>query len=165
MGFTCTLCGERHETELRDVRLTLPDPVFRLDEAERERTAWVSEDSSVLRDGDIDRHFVRGLLEVPILGASEYFGYGVWVEVERDDFSRLGELWHDPDGWRHEPFDGALANELAPYDDTVGLPVRLRLRDVRLLPLVELAGPHPLARDQRDGITDHRAHELAAVAV
>jgi hypothetical protein len=164
VGFVCSVCGEAHAGELRDVRLTLPDPVYELDEEERARRSWVGEDSSLLRDGDRDRHFVRGLLELPIAGEDEYFGYGVWVEVAPDDFDLLGRLWHDPEGWRHEPFEARLANELLPYRATVGLPLRLRLREVDVLPLVELEDSgHPLALDQRAGISGHHAHELAAV--
>ena len=163
MGYTCTVCGAYHDSEVRDIRMTLPDPVFQLDEEEREARAWVGEDSSVLRDDEGERYFVRGLLELPLRNADDRFAYGVWVEVGGEDFSALGELWRDPDGQRHEPFAGTLANELAPYRDTVGLPVGLSLREVELLPRVELvAGEHPLAHDQRAGISDHHAHELGA---
>jgi hypothetical protein len=164
VSFTCSVCGEVHDGEVRDIRLTLPDPVFRLDEEERARRAFVGEDSSILHEPGGDRHFVRGLLELPIRGADGYFGYGSCVEVEAEDFAALGELWHDPDGWRHEPFAGLLANELSPYRGTVGLPLRLRLRDVSLLPLIELeAGEHPLVSDQGEGISLRDAHDLAAV--
>ena len=91
------------------------------------------------------------------------FAYGVWVEVDRENFTTLGELWRDPDGHRHEPFEGTLANELTPYRGTVGLPVGLSLREVDLLPRVDLAAAeHPLVHDQRAGISDHHAHELGA---
>ena len=50
MGYTCTVCGAYHDSEVRDIRMTLPDPVFQLDEEEREVRAWVGEDSSVLRE-------------------------------------------------------------------------------------------------------------------
>ena len=60
---------------------------------------------------------------------------------------------------------GTLANELSPYCATEGLSVRLRLRDVSLLPLVELEdGEHELVRAQRNGISSHRAHQLAATS-
>ncbi len=40
--------------------------------------------------------------------------------------------------------------------------MRIRLRDVRLLPLVELdETDHELVRAQRNGISAHRAHQLA----
>jgi hypothetical protein len=163
MGYTCSVCGAYHDGELRDIRMTLPEAVFRLEQREREERAWVGEDSSVLRDGDGERYFVRGLLELPLRNVDDRFAYGVWVEVGAEEFSALGKLWHDPDGHRHEPFAGTLANELMPYRDTVGLPVDLRLRDVRVLPLVELSfGEHPLVRDQHAGISDHHAHELGA---
>jgi hypothetical protein len=140
----------------------LPDPIFQLDEEERELRARVGDDSAVLNVPGGDRFFVRGLLELPIEGGEGYFGYGSWVEVSAEDFAALGELWHDEEGWRSEPFAGTLANELAPYFATVDLPLVIRLRDVQLLPLLELAeANHELVRAQRYGISRHRAHELA----
>jgi hypothetical protein len=143
--------------------MSLPEPVFVLGEAEREQRAEVGDDSAVLRDPGGDRFFVRSLLELPIDGEEGYFGYGTWIEVSPEAFEALGELWHDVEGWRSQPFAGALANELAPYEGTEGLPVAIRLREVSLLPLVELDEvDHELVRAQRDGISPHRAHELAA---
>jgi hypothetical protein len=147
--------------------MALPEPIYALGDAERALRASVGDDSAVLRDlggrRGGDRYFVRALLELPIEAEDAYFGYGVWVEVSERDFELLAELWHDDEGWRHEPVEARLANELSPYAATEGLPVRIRLRDVQLLPLVELGGAgHELVEDQREGITLHRAHELAA---
>ncbi len=159
MGFACDVCGEKHAGETRDIRMGLPHPIFLLDETEREHRSWVGEDSAIL---DGERFFVRALLELPIAGEEGYFGYGAWVEVTEPDFARLGELWQDEDGWRSEPLAGMLANELSPYAFTEGLPVQIRLRDVQLLPAVELEdGEHELVRAQRHGISPHRAHQLA----
>jgi hypothetical protein len=163
VGFACAVCGETHAGETRDIRMGLPQPIFLLDEEERERRSWVGEDSAIL---DGERFFVRALVELPIAGEEGYFGYGAWIEVSEPDYAALVELWHDEDGWRSEPFPGTLANELSPYAFTDGLPVRLRLRDFRLLPLVELEdGEHELVRAQRHGISPHRAHQLAATVV
>ncbi len=160
MPFTCEVCGEAHAGELRDLRLGLPQPLCLLDEDERARRAYVEDDFAVL---DEKRYFVRALVELPIYGEDGYFGYGAWVEVSRDDVAALGELWHDEEGWRSDPFAGTLANELSPYAFTEGLPVRIRLRDVTLLPVAELEdGEHELVRAQRNGISRHRAHDLAA---
>jgi len=163
VAFTCEVCGEAHAGALRDIRMGLPDPIFRLDEPERERQAWVGEDSAMLTDRRGERFFVRGLLELPVHGEDGYFGYGSWIEVTRDDYATLGDLWNDEEGWRSEPFRGTLANELSPYAFTEGLPVRIRLREVQSLPLVELDdADHELVRAQRHGISRHRAHDLAA---
>jgi hypothetical protein len=143
--------------------MALPQPIFLLDEDEREHRAWVGEDAAIL---DGERFFVRALLELPIAGEEAYFGYGAWIEVSEADFAALVELWRDQDGWRSEPLAGTLANELSPYAFTEDLPVQIRLRDVELLPLVELEdGEHELVRAQRYGISPHRAHQLAATRV
>jgi hypothetical protein len=160
VSFTCEVCGEAHAGELRDIRLGLPQPIFLLDEEERRSRAYVEDDFAVLDD---QRYFVRALVELPIYGEDGYFGYGAWVEVTKDDVTALGELWHDEEGWRSDTFPGTLANELSPYAFTEGLPVRIRLREVNLLPLIELEdADHELVRAQRNGISSHRAHDLAA---
>ncbi len=163
MAFTCDVCGEKHAGETRDIRMGLPQPIFLLDEEERRSRAYVEEDFAVLHAERGDRYFVRALLELPIDGEDGYFGYGAWIEVSEADVAALGELWDDEEGERAEPFAGALANELSPYAFTEGLPVRIRMRDVQLLPVVELQdGEHELVRAQRHGISPHRAHQLAA---
>jgi hypothetical protein len=163
VGFTCDVCGETHAGETRDIRMGLPQPIFLLDDDERERRSLVSDDSAVLHGKTGDRFFVRALLELPIAGEDGYFGYGAWIEVSEPNFAALRELWDDDDGWRSEPVAGTLANELSPYAFTEGLSVQIRLRDVELLPLVELEdGEHELVRAQRYGISPHRAHQLAA---
>src|SRR5918994_647663 len=166
MGFTCAVCGETHAGETRDIRLGLPQPIFLLDEDERERRAYVEEDFAVLRGENGDRYFVRALLELPIDGEDGYFGYGSWIEVSEADAVELGELWNDEQGQWSRSFSGTLANELSPYAFTEGLPVNIRLREVQLLPLVDLEdGEHELVRAQRQGISAHRAHQLAATVV
>ena len=162
MGFTCVVCGETHAGDTRDIRLGLPQGIFLLDEEERRRRAYVEDDFAVLQGEDADRYYVRALLELPVDGEDGYFGYSAWVEVSKEDVAVLGELWHDEEGWRRGPFAGTLANELHPYAFTEGLPVQLKLREVSLLPLVELGETdHELVRAQRNGISQHRAHQLA----
>ena len=163
MAFTCDVCGEKHAGETRDIRMGLPQPIFLLEEDERERRARVADDSAVLQGDAGERFFVRALLELPIAGEDGYFGYGAWIEVTEPDFATLGELWDDEAGWRSDPVAGTLANELSPYAFTEGLRLQIRLREVDLLPLVELEdGEHELVRAQRYGISPHRAHQLAA---
>jgi hypothetical protein len=163
VSFTCDVCGETHAGETRDIRMGLPQPIFLLDEEERSRQAYVEEDFAVLHTDKGDRYFVRALVELPISGEDGYFGYGSWVEVSAEDVAVLGELWHDAEGERAGPFSGTIANELSPYAFTEGLPVRIRLRDVQLLPVAELEeANHELVRAQRHGISRHRAHQLAA---
>jgi hypothetical protein len=160
VGFVCSVCGEHHAGRLLDIRVSLPDVIHALSEEERERRTWLADDFAVLDD---DLFFVRGLLELPIPTLESRFAYGVWIQVAQRDFTFLMEHWDDPAQLRFAPTDGTLANELGPYVATAGLPARLQPISPDLLPLVEvLAADHPLALDQRRGISESRSDELAA---
>ena len=166
MGFTCAVCGRFHEEEPRDIRMRYPEPVARLSADERRRAVVAGDDFCTYVDRDRrSRHFARGLLEIPIPEEASYFGYGAWVELDEAEISRLAELWRDPEGSVEPPFRGRLANELAPYVGTEGLPASLRLREVETLPLIELDGAHELAVDAREGVGVARAQRLAHVVL
>jgi hypothetical protein len=164
VAFVCSVCGEQHDEPMLDIRMGLPEAVFELSDEEREERAEIAEDSGIFRSAAGREHYyVRGLLEIPIPSLERYFGYGAWIEVDAASYDRLGELWNDEQGREEPPFAGKLANELAPYEETVGLPVMIQLREVDLLPTVELVETdHPLRADQRAGISEARAHELAS---
>ena len=164
MGFVCSVCGEFHDELLLDIRMGLPEPVFELSEEERADRAEFGEDSGIFRAPDGREHYyVRALLQIPVPALDRYFGYGTWVEVDGESFDRLGELWDDEAGIDEPPFSGRLANELAPYEETFGLPVMLKLREVDLLPTLELVETdHPLRGDQQRGISESRAQELSS---
>lgn len=161
MGFVCSVCGEFHADRMLDIRLSLPEPIFALDDDERRARAWLADDFAVL---DESRFFVRGLLELPIPELETRFGYGTWVEVSGDEFRQLLEHWQDPD--QFPPVEGTLANELAPYRGTEGLRATLRPVSVDSLPSVTLDdAAHPLVGDQQDGISADRSDELAATVL
>jgi hypothetical protein len=164
VGFVCSVCGEHHEELMLDIRMGLPEAVFELTDTERQQRAEIADDSGILHSAEGEEHYyVRGLLEIPIPSLDRYFGYGAWIEVDAQSYDRLGELWNDERGQDEPPFAGKLANELAPYEGTVDLPVMIQLREVELLPTVELVETdHPLRADQRTGISEARAHELAS---
>ena len=166
MSWTCTVCGEVHDEELRDIRAGLPDAVYELDEDERRRRADFGDDFGLLADAGTTRHFVRGLLHLSIDGPGAEFSYGVWVEVDEPGFRLLEERWHDPDGSECGPVFGVLANELKPFSDTLGLPIALQLRDVRILPAaIVLTDDHELGRAQRESISEGDADRLAETAL
>ena len=162
MGFTCEVCGRRHDGVRRDVRARWPEPVFRLSEEERSEKTDFGEDLGWFQDDGVVHHYVRGVVAIPIVGADEDFRFGAWIEVSRESWAELAERWGERGDGR-SGYEGVLANELAPYSGTEGLSVRLRPNpNERLLPLVELRDTrHPLGRDQAAGVSTVRAHELA----
>lgn len=87
-----------------DFGFAKPDELAALGDDPRVRTS-----QSFARLGD-DRFFVRVLLEVEV----EYYGtwsVGTWVEVSKEDSSRIGDVW-DHEGYRGLRFAGTLANDL-----------------------------------------------------
>jgi hypothetical protein len=158
VGFVCSVCGEFHEERMLDVRLGLPEPIFLLDEDERESRTWLADDFASL---DAVRYFVRGLLEIPIPELGTAFGYGTWIEVDRSDFEHMLENWDSPA--QFAPVEGVLANALEPYPATIGLRAVMTPTSIETLPSVELVdAPNELVRDQRNGISVAKSDTLAA---
>jgi hypothetical protein len=64
------------------------------------------------------------------------------------------------------PFFGWLNSWLKPYPDTTNLKTRVHLRDDRMRPYIELEPTeHPLAVEQRDGISKERIAQIYALMV
>ena len=90
------------------------------------------------------------------------FGWGVWAEVDETDFRLLVETLEDPLRAEQAPVRGHLDADL-PYDvPTRGLPVLLHqnppgeVNDIT----ISGAGEHPVAVEQRNGITETRVAEI-----
>jgi hypothetical protein len=162
LSWTCSVCGEQHDEQLRDIRAGLPEPVFELSEAERAKRTEIGDDwCRFVDERRRTRFYVRGVLHLPLKRSREDFRFGVWVEIGEADFYTLGELWHDEEGVTR-PFFGRLANELNLYPGTLDLPVALQLRAEPHLPAaILLDADHPIVADQRNGIDAARAQELA----
>ena len=156
-GFYCEVCGERHEGLQKDKGFRLPDDVFALDYIESYTRTRNNNDFCTL---DESRHFLRALMEVPLSYTNEYFGWGFWVEVDRESLELALATW---DGGADETgeFMGKLANDLPCYESLAGEPVWVKLYDNHrpLLRFPEKA-THQLAEEQREGISLERHHEL-----
>ncbi|MEU3448622.1 DUF2199 domain-containing protein [Streptomyces thermolilacinus] len=109
-------------------------------------------------------YFVKGLIEIPVIGGDQVFSWGVWVSLSRRNFSRAADLWDTPGRESEEPYFGWLTTELPVYSpSTLNLRTNLHTRPVGRRPLIELEPTdHPLAVEQRTGITMDRVREIAA---
>lgn len=153
MRFQCRVCGEVHEG-LADIGFEAPYYYYTVPERERDRRCRLTPDLCVI---DGEDHFVRGVLEIPIEGTAETFGWGVWSSVSERNFRRYERVFEDDDPARYGPFPGWLSSRIPGYDDTLSLVVRAHLGDARSRPRLELEPvDHPLARDQREGIDPDR---------
>ncbi|MEU3923530.1 DUF2199 domain-containing protein [Streptomyces sp. NPDC029004] len=108
-------------------------------------------------------HFVKGMIEIPIVGSEEVFSWGVWVSLSRENFSRSADLWETLGREAQKPYFGWLTTDLPVYSPTtLNLKTHVHTRPVGERPYVELEPTdHPLAVEQRAGITLDRVREIA----
>ncbi len=157
MRFTCSQCGQDHEG-FSDLAVDAPHYFYTVPEAERERRCRLGSDLCTIDDEDF---FIRGLLEIPILGTSGTFAYGIWTSVSETNFRRYVEIFDDPDQAREGPYFGWFSNKLPGYPDTLTLKLMAHLRDEKTRPCFTLEPTdHPLAVEQRQGITPARLQEI-----
>ncbi|GGZ07971.1 DUF2199 domain-containing protein [Streptomyces avidinii] len=112
-------------------------------------------------------YFVKGLVEIPVIGSDEMFSWAVWVSLSRENFSRAVDLWDTPGREFEEPYFGRLTTDLLAYTPTtLNLKTNLHTRPLGERPFVELEPTdHPLAVEQRTGITRDRVREIAAAVL
>ena len=155
MSYTCHTCGMRHD-ELPDIGADLPDPVLAIPEAERATRVKRTEETCIVDD---EHYFIRGVILIPLRGREDHFGFGVWVTQKKEHFETYVA---EPDTDTIGPFFGWLSNSLHFYTpDTFCLKTRAHFRGNGLRPSIELEPTdHPLAVDQREGITLEKAWEI-----
>lgn len=122
---------------------------------------FLSEDFCVL---DGQHFFVRAVLELPIIGVDgEQFGYGVWATLSRENFERYVETFDSGEQGGMGPWFGWFSNRLKGYPETLSLKCRVHPASGRQRPRIELEPTeHPLALEQRNGITFDRLLEIYA---
>ena len=106
--------------------------------------------------------FIRGNIEIPIIDSDEVFVWTVWVSLSETNFLRANDLLLTEGRESEEPYFGWLSTEISIYPTTVNLKTNVHTREVGLVPLIDLEPTdHPLAIEQRTGITMERVKEFA----
>jgi len=162
-AWTCACCGKQFDTLPLDWAFDAPGYWNDIPEAERAARGRLSSDFCVA-----DEHFfIRGCLQIPIIGSDDKLVWGVWVSQSAASFERAQQLFdRDPDP-DEEPRFGRLSNEIRVYQpSTLNLKANVHFQPHNSRPLIELEPTdHPLAIEQRNGITLERAQEIAAAAM
>lgn len=158
VGFQCSGCGEWHPELPFSYHSQAPAPW--VSELAEEEMSELGEEQCVIRN---EHFFVRGLIRIPIVDADQDFEWGVWTSLSRENFVRMSDLWHKPGRETEPPYFGWLSTALPIYEPpTLLLKTAVHTRPVGLRPLVELKpSDHPLATEQRTGITLARVRDLA----
>jgi len=157
LRFECSSCGEVHEG-MPDVAFEAPYYYYTVPAAERDARCDLGSDLCSIDD---EQFFIRGCLEIPVIGRDEVFSWGAWCSVSRENYARYVESWGDPMQSHRGPFFGWLSVALPTYPDTLLLKVMAHLRDHGVRPCFELEPTeHPLAVDQRRGISRERLQAI-----
>jgi hypothetical protein len=158
--WTCRCCGRQFDTLPLDFGCVAPDPWLQIPESERAERGKLNSDLCTI---DNKHNFVRWCLEVPIIGHDDCFVWGVWVSVSDASFARILELWDAPIIENEPPKFGWLCNNISLYPSTLNLKCQVHLRAGSDRPSIELEPTnHPLAIEQRQGISLSRIEEIAA---
>ena len=160
--FRCTSCGEEH-SGIPTFSWDYPIQYLDVPDGERERRVFLTSDTCVIDDAYF---FVRGCLEIPVHGSEDPFVWGVWVSLSERNFGIFQELLEVDHRSQSGPFVGWLCSPPSPYPDSCNLKTRVHLRDHGTRPFIELEPTeHPLAIEQREGITVERVAEMYELVV
>ncbi|MEK3983552.1 DUF2199 domain-containing protein [Paenibacillus sp. FSL K6-3166] len=112
---------------------------------------------------DEQHFFIRGHIEIPIIDSHEKFIWSVWASLSAENFLKSNELLLVEGREEEEPYFGWLSTELSIYPlTTLSLKTRVHTQEVGAVPLMELEQTdHPLAIEQREGISIERVKEIA----
>ncbi len=106
---------------------------------------------------DDEHFFVRGVIQVPIIGSDRTFDWGVWGSLSRANFETLLKL--DASGVRASlpPMFSWLNSKIPDYPDTLSLKMHAHIQEPGLRPHFDLETvDHPLSREFNHGILPER---------
>jgi hypothetical protein len=159
-AWTCHCCGKQFNGLPMDYGFDAPLYWHQIPEAERSDRARLDSDVCVIDGTDF---FIRGCIELPVVGLEQRFVWGAWVSLSRDSMDRAFELWNEPVILDEPPRFGWLSNEIRSYPSTLNLKTDVYFRGGNQRPVIGLwPVDHPLFVEQRDGMSIERVQEIAA---
>ncbi|MEM0966972.1 MAG: DUF2199 domain-containing protein [Verrucomicrobiota bacterium] len=147
------ICSETHD-ELPDIGSDAP--YYWCKEAEASDSSSLTEDLCIIEG---EEFFVRGVVEIPIQGTDDYFGWGVWVSLKKENF----EIYRDNyDSSKIGPFFGWFATEIDYFSvSTINLQTTVKFVGGGTRPRIFINEcDHKIRKDQRSGITFEEAWKI-----
>ena len=159
-GFICHTCGGHHAKLPMSFGTDAPAPYYVVAPEERDSRCELTSDLCVI---DGEHFFLRGCLEIPVVDETGPFVWGVWCSLSKESFKRVIEMWEVEGRENDPPRFGWLCTSLPLYPETLHLKTHVHTRPLGERPFVELEQTdHPLAVEQRQGITMARVQEIAS---
>ncbi len=155
--FKCGTCSKIHKG-MPTFAWKFPVAVEDIPPAERPNRVKLGSDVCVI---DGKEFFIRGCIEISVIGLEQPFMWGTWVSVDKKSYKRYLELF-DAEGQEKEPpFFGWLNHTPPGYPREEPYTAMLFLRPMPLRPAIVLeTSDHPLSMEQRHGISIERLKEI-----
>lgn len=160
--FTCSRCGQLHDLPM-SIAFEAPVYWYGIPEAERPRRAVLDGELCVI---DNHHYFIKGRLCIPVHESPDQFAWVVWVSLSETSFQHALAAWEQPGRENEPPYFGWLSSEVPGYPSTRNLKTHVHTRPLGERPTIELEPTdHPLAVEQRTGVSLTRVHEMIAAAL
>jgi hypothetical protein len=141
-----------------------PMAVLDVPKEKREELVDLADNQCVIGE---QRFFLRGCIEIAVLGYEEPFIWGAWAEVSEPDFTAYVTCPEDRDRTSIGPYDGHLSGHFAPYEELCeNLKVKVVPREHGTRPgFVLEPADHLLYREQRQGLPAERVAEIYEIMI
>lgn len=157
--WTCGCCGKEHEGLLEGYGYDAPFYWGDRDRLQPPPGCLLNQDYCTIDD---EFFFIRGCIEIPIVGSTNPSIWGVWSSLSKLNFEREIKLAEKQERIDEPPYFGWLSTRLKIYPDTLSLKCNVVSRVPGERPLIQLEpSDHPLSIDQHRGITSERLIEIA----
>ena len=157
--FECHSCDEVHEG-IPDFGYDYPDYYFEIPEDEREKRIEMTTETCVV---DNEHFFIRGVIEIPVVGSEEVLGLGVWQTLSDVNFKRYSEFRANETNPAEDEKQlvGWISNTIPGYPTLLRHLGMLHVRGDGLRPAIKLQPTdHPLSQEQQHGISRERLTEI-----
>jgi hypothetical protein len=170
-GYTCHICGQYHHGLPLSYGSSEPTLVYSIPEEQRKTKVLLSPDLCEVsgeKSSEAKSFFIAGNIEIPIIGSKEIFQWIVWVSLSQETYEKAIKLWDEVEREKEPPYFGWLSTSLPLklYPETLNLKTNVHTRPIGIRPFIELEPTnHPLAVEQRNGITWKRVQEIAELVL
>ncbi|MCZ4316557.1 DUF2199 domain-containing protein [Comamonadaceae bacterium G21597-S1] len=162
-GFICATCGQHHDELPMCFGPSAPAFWLSLPEGERNARGALNSDQCVV---DGEHFFVLGRILLPVIDGPGPFIWLAWVSLSEKNFLRSCELWNSAGRESETPYFGWLQSALPYEPTTLSLGTSVQTMPVGERPTIILEPTdHPLALEQKHGITLARVQQIAEAAL
>lgn len=170
LRWKCGTCDEWHTGPCLDFGYESPHYWCKEHEEANHRAAllpsWSENRGETFLDDDYcainnEDFFVRGLIELPIIGTAQTFCWGVWGSVSRENFETLIKSGEDINRVELPEMFSWLSTQIPEYPDTLNLKMYARVQEPGRRPTFEVErSDHLLSQEYHNGITPGRVKEI-----